>query len=311
MNQTSKTRDRGWTFVEMLVAISLSAIFLGAASLVLSAISVNSKRLTTTVDVNIGSSNKQNFYGQSGNNLRVYSAPNYGKAAYAQLFRDEMLEDAEYCSAVFCLPRQLRNSIRPEFLRYEPGDVGSTSPRPRLDTPEAFRQFLAAVEPTSSAIYDTPIRNIPNSNRPNVTTFMLAPETDPGYIRIYAIYEIDIVPVTNVPGDYVTVRRYKNGSLTNYYDMFYESGNGEPFAPLFAVFERKARLAASEGTAIDRFKVSEGNPFTLLFLPDPAINPYKVDAITPSDPATAPRQAYENMTGKSSFLVALPMFPNF
>ena len=269
MNQTSKTRDRGWTFVEMLVAISLSAIFLGAASLVLSAISVNSKRLTTTVDVNIGSSNKQNFYGQGGNNLRVYSAPNYGKAANAQLFRDEMLEDAEYCSAVFCLPRQLRNSIRPEFLRYEPGDVGSTSPRPRLDTPEAFRQFLAAVEPTSSAIYDTPIRNIPNSNRPNVTIFMLAPETDPGYIRIYAIYEIDIVPVTNVPGDYVTVRRYKNGSLTNYYDMFYESGNGEPFAPSSPCSrERPDSPPAREPQSTDsRCRKATPSPFSSSLIP--------------------------------------------
>lgn len=304
-------RSRGWTFVEMLVAMSMSAIFLGAATLVISSISVNSKRLTQTVDINIGATTKQNFYGQSGTNVRVYSAPNYGRAAYAQLFRDRMLADAEFCSAVFVLPRQLGNTIRPEFLRFEPGDAGSTSDFPILDTPEAFRQFLASVEPSSAGIYDSAIRNIPATSRPNTTVFMLSPETDPGYIRIYSIYEIDLVPVTNIAGTYASVRRYKNGVLTDYYDVFYEAGSGDAFAPVFAVFERQARNAVNEGTAINRFKVSAGNPFTLVWLPDPSINPYDVPSVAITDPASSPRQAYQQMTGKTSFLVALPMFPNY
>jgi len=294
----------------MLVAISLSAIFLGAASVVMSSISVNSKRLTRVVDVNIGGSNKNNFYGQGGGNVQTYSAPNYGRASRVQLMRDLMLEDATKSSAVFALPRRLRNTIRPEFLSYPAGAPGANLPRPRLDTPEAFRAYLAEVEPTSSAIYDTPIRNIPDPDRPNTTIYMLAPETDPAFIRVRAIYEIDLVSVSNVSGVYATVRRYRNGSLTNYYDIFFESGNGDPFAPVFAVFERQARRAVNEGTIIDRFKLASGNPFTLVWLPDPSLNPLTEPPVAVTEPTTSPRQAYQKMTGKTSFVVALPMFPN-
>lgn len=294
----------------MLVAISLSAIFLGAATLVLSSINANSKRLVRVIDANIGNSANVNFYGMNTGNVRVHAAPNYGKAATAQLFRDRILDDVEISSAVFCLPRVLRNTVRPEFLRYEPGEVGSTSRKVRLDTPEAFRQFLATIDPISAGIHDTAIRNVPPANRPNTTIYLLGPETDPGFIRVNAVYEIDLVPVTNVPGTYVSVRRYKNGTLTHYYDVFYDSGGGDPFYPVFVSFEREARRAVVEGTAIDRFKIAKGSPFSLVWLPDPAVNPYQLPAFTVTDPATSPRHAYQKMTGKTSFMVALPMFPN-
>ena len=302
--------DEGWTFVELLVAISISAIFLGAATLVMASITANSKRLTTVVDASIGSSTKLNFYNQSGNVVRVNTAPNYGKAARFEEFRDLLLDDAHRSVGVYCLPRNLENSIRPEFLRYEATDAGSTIPRTRLDTPEAFRNYLASVEPTSGAIYDTAIRNVPPTTRPNTTIYMVTPTSDAGYIRVHAIYEIDFVATSSPVGTYASVRRYKNGSLTHYYDVFYESGSGDPFHPVFVAFERKGRLAVNEGQAIDRFKVSDGNPFYLLWLPDPAINPYKLPNWTASDPASSPRAAYEQMSGKTSMVIALPMFPN-
>ncbi|MEX2578570.1 MAG: prepilin-type N-terminal cleavage/methylation domain-containing protein [Verrucomicrobiales bacterium] len=302
--------QKGWTFVEMLIAVSLSAIFMGAASLVYSSISANSQRLTTLTEVEIGSTTKKNFYDQSGDSVRVYTAPNYGKAALAQEFRDLLLDDASRSSAVFCLPRQLDNSIRPEFLRYVAGDDGSTLPRPRLDTPEAFRRFLADVEPTSAAIYDSAIRNVPDTDRPNLSIYMLEPETDRGYIRVRSLFEIDLLAPGNVDGTYASVRRYRNGLLTHYYDVHYEAGAGDAFQPLFVVFEQSSRGAVNEGPAIDRFKLAEGNPFYLVWLPDPAVNPFQAGSPTASDPATSPRAAYEHMTGKTSFTVALPMFPN-
>ncbi|MDF1853741.1 MAG: prepilin-type N-terminal cleavage/methylation domain-containing protein [Verrucomicrobiales bacterium] len=308
--QTPALGHRGFTFVEMLVAISLSAVFLGAASIVLTSISANSKRLTRVVELDIGSSTKNNFYEQGGSTVQTYAAPNYGRAAYVQLIRDLMLEDASQSSAVFCLPRQLENTIRPEFLPFPAGAEGATVSRPVLDTPEAFRNFLATAEPTSAGIYDSAVRNIPPTNRPDTTIFMLAPETDPTYIRVRAIYEIDLVPVTTVAGIYASVRRYKNGVLTHYYDVFYDSGSGDPFYPAFATFERTARQAVTEGSAIDRFKIAQGNPFSLVWLPDPAINPLELAPVTVTDPATSPRAAYQKMTGKTSFVVALPMFPN-
>ena len=299
----------GWTFVEMLVAVSLSAVFMGAAALVFGSITANSKRLTTVLDVNIGVPANQNFYGQSGDTVSVYSAPSYGKAAYAQEFRDLIREDTEYASGVYCLPRVLANTIRPEFLRYFAGDPGSTLPPPRLDTPEAFRAFLASVEPTSAAIYDTAIRNVPNAARPNTSLYILSPETDPGYIRVRAVYEIDFLTPTNMAGTYASVRRYKNNTLTHYYDIFYEAGPGTPLYPSFIAFERSARSAVSEGTAIDRFKVAGDNPFYFLWLPDPAINPNKVATGAAVAPASSPLAAYEFMGAKSSFHLVLPMFP--
>ncbi|HQZ27952.1 MAG TPA: prepilin-type N-terminal cleavage/methylation domain-containing protein [Verrucomicrobiales bacterium] len=311
MRQSLPYRNSGWTFVEMLVAISLSAVFMGAAALVFSAITTNSKRLTTVMDLNIGSANKANFYSQSGDTVLVYQAPNYGKAAYVQDFRDLLLEDASYSSSIYCLPRSVINTVRPEFLTYDAGVVGTATNRPRLDTPEAFRQFLATVEPTSAAIYDSSIRNVPATAKPNTSIYFLAPETDPGYIRVRAVYEIDFVTPTNLTGTYVSVRRYKNGALTHYYDIYYAAGAGDAFQPGFVAFERKGRLAVDEGSAIDRFKVSNGSPFYLIWLPDPAINPYSLPAWTAADPATSPRAAYEKMTGKTSFLISLPLFPSF
>ncbi|HRQ91060.1 MAG TPA: hypothetical protein PLA50_19880 [Bacteroidia bacterium] len=307
------TRDsttRGWTFVEMLVAISLSAVFTGAAALVLASVSANSKRLATVATVSIGNSTKQAFYGQGGNTVDAYSAPSYGRAAFASEFRDRLREDADLSSIVHCLPRALPNSVRPEFLRYEAGDDGSTLPRPRLDTPEDFRRFLAAAIPTSAGIYDTPIRNTPPTNRPNTTVFFLSRSDDPGYLRVRAVYEIDYVPTTSPAGTYASVRRYRNGALTHYYDVFFESGPGSLPVPSFVAFERTARAAVAEGTAIDRFKVARATPFYMIWLPDPAINPHKVADTAPTAPATSPISAYEHLGPRSSLNLVLPMFPD-
>lgn len=309
MNRSPRSTSSAWTFVEMLVAVSLSAVFLGASTLVFSSITANSKRLTTVIDLNIGNAAKQSFYGQSGDTVSVYSAPNYGKAAMAQEIRDLLREDTEYASGVYCLPRALANTIRPEFLRYEAGDPASTVPHPRLDTPEAFRSFLASVEPTSSGIYDSAIRNVPNASRPNTSIFILSPETDPGYIRVRAVYEIDFITPSNLAGTYASVRRYRNGSLTHYYDVFYEEGTGSLPVPTFIAFEQISRRAVDEGSAIDRFKIAPWSPFYFLWLPDPAINPLKVVTGAATAPASSPVSAYEHMGLKTSFQLVLPMFP--
>lgn len=309
MNQRPIT-SRGWTFVEMLVAISLSAVFMGAASLVLASITANSKRLSTVLTLNIGAANKNSFYAQGGDTVGAYSAPNFGRAALAQEFRDLLREDIETAAFVHCLPRSLANTIRPEFLRFAAGDVGSTTARPRLDTPEAFRQFLATVEPTSAGIYDVAIRNVPSANRPNSSIFIVAPSEDPGYLRVRAIYEIDFVTVTDPAGTYATVRRYKNGALTHYYDVFYENGPGSLPVPSFVAFERTARAAVTEGTAIDRFKVADWMPFYLVWLPDPSVNPHKVANVTATAAASSPLSTYEHLGSRSSLNLVVPMFPN-
>lgn len=307
---SNRTKQRGWTFVEMLVAISISAIFMGAASLVLASISVNSKRLSTVLTVDIGGANKLAFYGQGGSTVGAYSAPNFGRAAFALEFRELFREDIETASFIHCLPRSLVNDVRPEFLRYAAGDAGSALPRPRLDTPEAFRQYLISIIPSAAAIYDTSIRNVPSANRPNTTIFMIAPSEDPGYLRVKAVYEIDYVTVAGPAGTYASVRRYKNGSLTHYYDVFFESGSGPLPVPSFVAFERSSRAAVTEGTPIDRFKVADWVPFYLVWLPDPAVNPHKIANAAATASASSPLSAYEHLGRRSSLNIVVPMFPN-
>lgn len=294
----------------MLVAISLCAVFMGAATLVFGSITANSKRLSSLVEVTIGEAAKENFYGQSGETVRVYQAPNYGKASFALLFLEHLRDDFRDATIVHCLPRSLANTVRPEFLRYEAGDVGSTRPAPRLDTPEAFRRFLLTVESDAAAIYDSEIRNLPSPERPNTTLYLLAPSEDPGSLRVLAVYEIDFVPVSSPAGTYASARRYKNGTLTHYYDIFYEGGPGSLPIPSFVAFETTSRAAVAEGTAIDRFKIADWSPFYFVWLPDPAINPHKIANASPVAAASSPRSAYEHLGPRSSLSLVAPIFPN-
>ncbi|MCP5539502.1 MAG: prepilin-type N-terminal cleavage/methylation domain-containing protein [Akkermansiaceae bacterium] len=300
-------RARGFTFVEMLVAISMSAIFLGAAALIYQSISVNSKRLTTVVEVDIGSGAKLNFYDQGGSTVRTYSAPNYGRLAQVQNLKEKLRGDLEKSESVFCLPRSQLNTIRPEFLDYTAPDPADE--KLNLDSPEAFRQYLLTIETGAAAIFDDPIRNVPSAAKPSTTIFLLGPQTEAEFIRVVAVYDIDLIVPTGLDGIYASVRRYKNGSLTDYYDAFFANEGGDAFRPGFVAFESEKRAAKNEGVAIDRFKVAPGAPFYLLFLPDPSINALAKAPWTAADPATSPRQAYEQMAGKTSFVMPIPMFP--
>ena len=308
--KNSASRQGGWTFVEMLVAASLSTIFMGAAALVLSSISHNSKRLTSLVDVNIGAVANQNFYAKNVDVIRTYAAPNFGRLVQAQAVRDAFLEDLTYATACFALPRSGLNTIRPEFLDFPSGVSGSTDDHPQLDSPEAFRKFLATVEPTSAAIFDTEIRNVPPTAKPSVTIYMLGALIETNKIRVNATYEIDILTPTGKTGTYASVRRYKNGVLTDFYDIYYPDGAGDDVHPVFVAFEREARQLKSETTEIDRFKIAPGAPFYFIWLPDPAINPKTQPAWTAVDASTAPRAAYEHMAGKTSFMIVAPVFPS-
>ncbi len=309
----SQFRSCGWTFVEMLAAISMSAIFMGTGALVLQSISHNSKRLTNLITLDIGASNKQNFYDQSGSTVQAYTAPNYGRLAFAQEIREQMLEDSNRSSAVFCLPRSNPNSIRPEFIPFPSGTVGSSLQKPQIDTPEAFRQYLVAAFPAEAGVFDSPIRNVPDPAKLSTSVFMLAPQTNPDFIRLYSVYDIDYVTPKEGGGIYVSVKRFKNGVLSHYYDIFFQgtvTSENVP-SPQFVVFESRNRLSLPEGPAVDRFKIAPNSPFYLVWLPDPSINPLDVPAsIAPPPPTSSPRSAYSKQSQTTSFLLALPMFPS-
>ena len=296
----------GWTFVEMLVAIALSSVCLGAGALALQSISVNSKRTTSIVEIDIGETRNMNFYGNTGGKLRTYMAPNFGKIMHAQELREKMAEDALRSTGIYCLARSESNSIRPLTLSYP----GGTAYREKLDSTEAFRSFLAQVEPTSSAIFSEAVRTAPSTSSPHASIFMLGPSNDLDEIRVNAIYELDLVTPSNRNGTYASVRRYVDGNLTHYYDIFYDTGDGDAFHPAWVHFEHRSRRIAGEGTDLQRFQIARRSPFYIVWLPDPSINPYKKSAWTPKDPASMARSTYEHMSGKTSFTIVLPMFPS-
>jgi prepilin-type N-terminal cleavage/methylation domain-containing protein len=298
----------GFTFVEMLVAVAISAVCIGTGALAIMSIGTNAKRTTSIIDIDIGESTNQNFYGNTGGNIRTYQAPNFGKIMFAQEIRDKLVEDSSRSSAVYCLPRSssVPNTIRPETLSYP----GGTVERPNLDTPEAFRVFLATVEPTSTGIFTSAIRNLPGANFPCTTIFLLGPSNLADKIQVNAIYEIDFVTPSNLTGIYASVRRYVGTALTHYYDVFYPPGNGDGFYPQFVAFEHMSRQLANEAADIKRFQIAPTAPFYLVWLPDPSLNPYKKSPWTNSDPTTMARSTYEHMAEKTSLSLVLPMFPS-
>ncbi|MDF1812557.1 MAG: hypothetical protein P1V20_10090 [Verrucomicrobiales bacterium] len=296
----------GWTFVEMLVAVALSSVCLGAGALALQSISTNAKRTTSIIEIDIGGNTNQNFYGDAGSKIRTYVAPNFGKLMFAQEIRAKLAEDALRASAIFCLPRTIPNIVRPETLSYP----GGTVVRPKLDSPEDFRAFLKEVEPTSEGVFTSEIRNVPAVDKPNTTIFILGPAADVDKIQVIAIYEIDFLTPSNTAGIYASVRRYIGTNLTHYYDVFYPPGDGDSFHPQFVVFENESRKLAGESADIQKFQIAPYSPFYYMWLPDPTINPYKKLNWTKVDPSTAARSTYEQMAGKSAFGIILPMFPS-
>jgi prepilin-type N-terminal cleavage/methylation domain-containing protein len=303
----SHRRNGGFTFVEMLVAISLSALFIGTAATVLSAITQNSKHFSTVHNLAIGTSANQNFYGLTTSAVRVPGAPNYGRLGFVHEMRDQFYEDVSRSEGVYCLARTGLNSIRPEWLAWP--HSAPTAGKPVLDTPEAFRQFLATAEPTSAGIF-TAYRNVPPASAPNTSIFLTAPTDQADYIKVQAVYEIDYLASTSPAGVYASVRRYKNGAMTHYYDVFFENSASTVLLPTFVAFESRARLASNEGAAIDRFKTGRSGPFYLIWLPDPSINPATTTAVTAPTSTSDPRQAYGHLAGKTGFMLTAPMFPS-
>ena len=297
---------RGFTFVEMLVAISLSAIFLGTGALAMYAVSQNAKHFSTVVTVTIGESLKSNFYGISGDTIRTPACPNLGRIPLAQEMRDRFLEDVAMSEGIYCLARSEANPIWPDTLAW-PYPAGSPD-RPTLDTNEAFRKFLASAEPSTAGVF-LPARNLPPKSAPNTSIFLLGPSNLADALSIQAIYEIDYVPSTLPEGTYASVRRYKSNSLTHYYDVFYQSGTEGNLLPSFVAFESENRKFLAEGDAVDRFKLAPRGPFFLIWWPDPTVNPFTTPSLSLSAGPTEPLAAYGHLAGKTAFAMAVPMFP--
>ena len=205
MNFTPRHRG-GFSLSEIIVTIGLSTIFFSAAALIYQNITVNRKALASIETISLGATDTlsntaiQNLYGLDENELEVYSAPNYGRTAMAVSLSENFLDDMAQSSAVYCLGRNGLNTMRPTTISYPDGSA-------TLDTPEAFRQHLLTVDATAAAVfvaYDT------ISTAEDATVFMIKPGESATELGVVAVYDIDIIPVTQ--GNYVSVRRYEEGT---------------------------------------------------------------------------------------------------
>ncbi|MEM8954737.1 MAG: prepilin-type N-terminal cleavage/methylation domain-containing protein [Verrucomicrobiota bacterium] len=291
-------RQGGFTLIEIIVASALTALTFTAGAMLFEAATVNSKRSSMLVDLNLGTPTMENFYGLTQGTISAYVSPHSGRGVFAEEMRERFNEDLAGSVAVFCLGRNSVNTVRPTTIPYPATPI-------RLDTPEAFRLHLASEFPQAGTIF-VPYRVVPTTT--NGTIFIMGPSASSDELLVRAIYEIDLVVHGDPAGTYASVRRYVGTSLTNYYDVFYPSNTGALFQPLFVSFERETRAAVSEGVAIDRFKKAKNYPFYFIWWPDPeAVTLEQLATVT--YPASDPREAYGHMGGRTSFMFAVPLFP--
>jgi hypothetical protein len=310
----------GFSAAEMLVASVIAAMVLGAAAVAYVTLARGQRQYATTATVRLPSNAKSNFYAQSGNDITTFVAPNFGSLSRAEALRERFIADTSQAVAVFCLARanNVLNTIRPVNI---PSPVFGEA---ALDTPEAFRAHLAAKVTGASSIFTT-YRN--TNSTANFSIFVLGYSQVPATIPVLAVYDLDVVACTDpndtsfTIGSYATLRRYVNTSgtaaLTMYYDVIYRSTDttNDSFYPTVVAFERASRMAVSEGTAIDRFKVAVEEPFYFIFWPDPTYSSLALPpgntlaSLNPNIATSDPRKAYNHMGGRTAFWFTIPVFP--
>lgn len=323
-----RKREQGFSLVEIVVASSIAAIVFGVGALLYHTVSVHQKRHSSYASVTLGAALIQNYYEltDTGGAIDVFEAPHYGRAAMAENLRARFWDDIRYASAVYCLGRDVPNTVRPDYIPLAVGIDGRT-----LDTPDKFRLHLASVLPASADIF-TAWRGA--STQTCGTIYIIRPGAFTDGLDIQAIYEIDINRTTEPLGTYASVRRYQSDSTgtmirTDFYDVFYSAERGkdvltydtdgnpiiptlnsiEVFSPIFVMHERRERMAFSE-TAYNKFKKAAEMPFYFIWWPDPAASNLRGESVPyASYSSNATLAAYGNMGGKTAFMLTVPMFP--
>jgi hypothetical protein len=312
--------------VELLLVLALSAVILGGAVVCYGTLVRSQPSVSSMVSVPLGVTRVQNFYGSITNTVNVAMAPQYGALSLAEELREQFLTDTLSATAVYCLPRDGMNTWRPSVIAY------NASTDDELDTPQKFRAHIIAHASVSSSLYRdyrNPLNNgtaVPQ----NATIFVLGYSKYAGYLKVSAIYDIDLIRFTGATepnGIYASVKRYADATTTTTpstlsymggYDVFFPPSIPSPtnaaqwstdgFTPLFITIERAARLALRETpTTIDRFKRASERPFYFIWWPDPAAR--HLGAVANTLASTDPRQAYNHMAGRTSFMFTVPMFP--
>ena len=188
-----------------------------------------------------------------------------------------------------------------------------------IDSQSAFLQTIIG---TPGASIYTDFRNVspvPSGSDPGHlggSIYMLQPHDVADQLGVRAIYEIDLLEITETPGVFASVRRYVGAARTVSYHVFYSEASVSDFGPLFVVFEKSSRLAYPEtsldayGVTLDSYKVGPRGPFFMMWWPDPAFILGK-DGVNAA--ATVPtgdvKSAYHTMGAKTGMMGVVPFFP--
>lgn len=233
----------GFSLTELMIVGGMAAALFTTASLAYRTITVHQRLGTTFNSVNLGPAITTAFYGSSSGTMDVYTAPNFGMTARAEVMRNVFWDDIAHSSAVMCLPRPAYaanplsaatdkvtgiNYIHPLLLPV-PNPTGlSPAPDPQgtftysgvgftVDHPNAFIQVLLNNNPAG---YPFPFtgqayRGVPAAASVNGSIFVLQMSTEADKVAVRAIYDIDFINiadpgVTTTPnsGTYASVRRY-------------------------------------------------------------------------------------------------------
>lgn len=324
-------QEKGFTTLELLLVLSLSAFILGSLVVSFGTLSRSRPNVTSTVTAALGSTRLANYYGDTSTQQEVTpTAPNYGTLAVAEKLREQFYADIIGATAVFCLSRDGLNTYRPHFITYNPTQHGE------IDGPEKFREHLVtginAVPATLYKDYRNPFNTVASRPTNNASIFILGFSQEANKLKVLALYDIDVERYTarNTPqGFHASVKRYSENPAGTSFSLSFSGGYAifyppsipvvdilrpnewatDGFTPLYITFERSTRLAQLEGTAVDRFKVASERPFYFIWWPDPGAK--NLGPIPNSLPAAAdPRQAYYHMAGRTSFMFTVPIFPS-
>jgi hypothetical protein len=315
MNTARHPHQHGFSSAELLMVLAVGALVVGASMVAFGTVVKNQPRVASVTEVDVGLARMQAYYDLNQSKKNVVTAPNYGAISLAEKLREQFHMDVMSATAVYCLARDNPNTFHPFWISYTPGTDAV------LDTSLKFRDHLIARAGVATGLFKTD-RNFSSSS--NASIFILGYSKVAGELNVAAVYDIDLVRTTSPAGIYASVKRYQGGPrepgssttrttpVPDYYDIFYPpSASGtawstDGFTPLWVSFERKARRAVPEGSP-DLYKLANGQPFHLIWWPDPGAPNLKAVAnyLLPSDP----RRAYNHQGGRTSFMFTVPMFP--
>lgn len=295
---TFPRRSGAFTFVEIIVALAIGATVIGAAVMAFS--TINSQGLSRRqLNIDIGIQNAYGFYRWTEPQTAVSEAPSFAATAMANSLREQFLGDLASASAVVCLARNKPNTIRPSSIAV-PTNVDLRT----LITPEDFRTRLID---SNNAVYTNFSTNSYGNGATvatNSSVYMLYADSTTN-VWVDAIYESDLVTVSDPVGVYASVRRYVGTNMTAYYHVFYPGATNDAFRRPAAAFFTKS--STTLGNA--RYRQAENRPFYFLWWPDPSRRDIASPYPSATTNAASPRSDYMMHAGATSFFLCFPAFP--